>query len=119
MEKPEGTDRRHQELLHFLHGSSHLDLGPRLRVLHRDENVQVLVQVLPVGLPSVLLLLKRGGGDRDVTKACSVTARFRVSAGNQRAPESGVNRECESSEMKRASLSFPFDRTTVLFQETP
>lgn len=52
------TDRRHQELLHLLHGSPHLDLGSRLRVLHCDENVQVLVQVLPVWLPSVLLLLK-------------------------------------------------------------
>lgn len=57
----EGTHRRDQELLHLLHGSPHLDLGPRLRVLHRDENVQVLVQVLPVRLPSVLLLLKRRG----------------------------------------------------------
>lgn len=56
------THRWNQQLVDLLHGSLEFDLGSVLSVLHRDEDVEVLVQMLPVGLPSILLLLERERG---------------------------------------------------------
>ena len=52
------THSRHQQLVDFLHGSLKFELSSILSVFHRDENVKLLVQVLPVWLPSILLLLQ-------------------------------------------------------------
>jgi hypothetical protein len=49
-----------EQLLDFLDGTLHLHLRPVLGVLDRDQDVQLVVQVLPVGLAAVLLLLKNG-----------------------------------------------------------
>lgn len=38
-----GTHGRYEELLDLLHRSPHLDLRPGLRVLHRDQDVEVFV----------------------------------------------------------------------------
>lgn len=38
-----GTHGRYEELLDLLHRSPHLDLGSGLRVLHRDQDVEVFV----------------------------------------------------------------------------
>ena len=54
------THRRHQQLLDLVDGPLEFDLGPVVRVLHCDQDVEVLAEVLPVGLPPVHLLL----GDR-------------------------------------------------------
>lgn len=53
-----GTHSRHQQLLDLVDGPLEFDLGPVVRVLHRDQDVEVLAQVLPVGLPPVHLLLE-------------------------------------------------------------
>lgn len=55
------THSRHQQLLDLVDGPLQFDLGPVVRVLHRDQDVEVLAEVLPVGLPPVHLLLGRGG----------------------------------------------------------
>lgn len=54
-----GTHGGHEKFLDLVDGSLELDLGTVVRVLHRDQDVEVLAEVLPVGLPSVHLLLKR------------------------------------------------------------
>ncbi len=46
-----------EKFLDLLDGSLHLELGPVLAVLHRNEHVQLVVQVLPVRLTAILLLL--------------------------------------------------------------
>jgi hypothetical protein len=46
-----------EKFLDLLDGPLHLELGPVLAVLHRDEHVQLVVQVLPVRLTAILLLL--------------------------------------------------------------
>ncbi len=56
MEKPVKTHHS-EKFLDLLHSSLHLELGPVLAVLHRDEHVQLVVQVLPVRLAAILLLL--------------------------------------------------------------
>lgn len=53
------THCRDKQLLDFLHGSLEFYLSTVLRVFNCDEHVQVLVQMLPVGLSTVLLLLYR------------------------------------------------------------
>ena len=53
------THSGHQQLVDFINGSFQFDLSSILRIFHRDEDVKILVQVLPVRLPSVLLLLHR------------------------------------------------------------
>lgn len=52
------THSGHQELLDLVDGPLQFDLGPVVRVLHRDQDVEVLAEVLPVGLPPVHLLLQ-------------------------------------------------------------
>lgn len=52
------THSRYQQFLDLVDGPLELDLGPVVRVLHRDQDVEVLAEVLPVGLPSVHLLLE-------------------------------------------------------------
>ncbi len=56
MEKPVKTHHS-EKFLDLLDGPLHLELGPVLAILHRDEHVQLVVQVLPVRLTAVLLLL--------------------------------------------------------------
>lgn len=51
------THRRDKQFLDLLHGSLEFDLSAVLRVFHSDEDMQVFVQVFPVGLSSVLLFL--------------------------------------------------------------
>lgn len=53
----QATHSRNQQLVDFLHGSFEFDLGSILSVFHCDEDMKILVQVLPVRLPPVLLLL--------------------------------------------------------------
>lgn len=53
------THGRHEQLVNLLHCTLELDLSPVLGVLHRDEHMEVLVQMLPVGFASVLFLLDR------------------------------------------------------------
>lgn len=52
------THSGHQQLLDLVDGPLQFDLGPVVRVLHRDQDVEVLAEVLPVGLPPVHLLLQ-------------------------------------------------------------
>lgn len=52
------THSGHEKFLDLVDGPLEFDLGPVVRVLHRDQDVEVLTEVLPVGLPSVHLLLK-------------------------------------------------------------
>lgn len=54
-----GTHSGHQEFLDLVDGSLELDLGAVVRVLHGDQDVEVLAEVLPVGLTSVHLLLNK------------------------------------------------------------
>lgn len=74
-----GTHGRYEELLDLLHRSPHLDLGSGLRVLHRDQDVEVFVEVLPVWLASVLLLLRERGEKRAMSdeRSQAVPARMR------------------------------------------
>ena len=60
------THSRHQQLVDFVNGSFQFDLCSILRIFHCDEDVKILVQVLPVRLPSVLLLLHRQTGGQRV-----------------------------------------------------
>lgn len=53
------THCRDEQLLNFLHGSLEFYLSTVLWVFDCDEHMQVLVQMLPVGLSTVLLLLYR------------------------------------------------------------
>lgn len=53
---------RHQQLVDFLHGSFELDLSTILSIFYRDQDVQVFIQVFPVGLAAVLLLLGKKHG---------------------------------------------------------
>lgn len=57
MSEYECTHSRHQQLVDLVHSSFQFDLRSVLSVLHRDEDMKVFVQVLPVRLPPVLLLL--------------------------------------------------------------
>lgn len=52
------THSGHQKFLDLVDGPLELDLGPVVCVLHCDQDMEVLAEVLPVGLPSVHLLLK-------------------------------------------------------------
>ena len=47
-----------QQLLDLVDGARKLHLSAVLRVLDRDEHVQLVVEVLPVGLAAVLVLLE-------------------------------------------------------------
>lgn len=58
MIRSEATYGRNEQLLDLVDGPLELHFGPVLRVLDRDEHVQLVVQVLPVGLAAVLLLLR-------------------------------------------------------------
>lgn len=53
------THSGHEKFLDLVDGPLELDLGAVVRVFHCDQDVEVLVEVFPVGLPSVHLLLKR------------------------------------------------------------
>lgn len=53
------THSGHEKFLDLVDGPLEFDLGPVVCVLHRDQDVEVLAEVLPVGLPSVHLLLKQ------------------------------------------------------------
>ena len=46
-----------EQLLDLLYGPLQLHIGSVLRILHSDEDVQLIVEVLPVGLAAVLVLL--------------------------------------------------------------
>lgn len=52
------THSGHEKFLDLVDGSLEFDLGPVVCVLHCDQDVEVFAEVLPVGLPSVHLLLK-------------------------------------------------------------
>lgn len=52
------THSGYEEFLDLVDGPLELDLGTVVRVLHCDQDVEVLVEVLPVGLTPVHLLLK-------------------------------------------------------------
>lgn len=54
----QGTHSRHEQLGDFIYSSFEFDVGSVLGVFHRDEDMKVLVQVLPVWLPSVLVFLQ-------------------------------------------------------------
>jgi len=51
------NDRGYKELLDLIDGTSQFQLGSVLRVIHRDQHVQLFVQMLPVRLTSVLFFL--------------------------------------------------------------
>jgi hypothetical protein len=57
-----------EKLLDLLDGPLHLELGPVLAVLHSDEHVQLVVQVLPVRLTAILLLLTQRGNSQGSEK---------------------------------------------------
>lgn len=61
-----------QQLLDLLDGPFKFQLCPVLWVLHGDEHVQLVVQVLPVWLPAVLLLLQQQLGQLHSTASASV-----------------------------------------------
>lgn len=52
------THSGYEEFLDLVDGPLELDLGTVVCVLHGDQDVEVLVEVLPVGLTPVHLLLK-------------------------------------------------------------
>lgn len=52
------THSGHEKFLDLVDGPLEFDLGAVVCVLHCDQDVEVLAEVLPVGLPSVHLLLK-------------------------------------------------------------
>lgn len=57
--KLESTHHGNQEFLHLLNSSLHLHGGSVFGVLHCDQNMQLIVQMLPVWLSSIQLLLQR------------------------------------------------------------
>jgi hypothetical protein len=57
-----------EKFLDLLDGPLHLELGPVLAVLHRDEHVQLVVQVLPVRLTAILFLLPQRGNSQGSEK---------------------------------------------------
>ena len=50
-----------EELLDLLHSPLQLHAGPVLGVLHRNQHVELVVQVLPVRLAAIQVLLCRVG----------------------------------------------------------
>lgn len=76
------THSGHEKFLDLVDGPLEFDLGPVVCVLHCDQDVEVLAEVLPVGLPSVHLLLKH----KNIFEAlfeCSTQARSTAAAREQ------------------------------------
>lgn len=54
----------HEKLFDLFERAPHLDVGAICGVLDGDEHVQLVVEMLPVGFASVLLLLRSSSGAR-------------------------------------------------------